>query len=91
MLGYVGAAARAGTHARVLPHLRDLCAREPLNEQAHAWLMTVLAVTGQQAAALEVFASLRHRLDAELGIAPSPLLTETHAQVLRQEIRPGIP
>jgi DNA-binding SARP family transcriptional activator/DNA-binding XRE family transcriptional regulator len=89
VLGYADAAARAGTHARVLPHLRDLCAREPLHEQAHAWLMTALAATGQQAAALEVFTTLRHRLDAELGIAPSPLLAQAHAQVLRQQIRPS--
>ena len=82
VLGY----AEAGAHAQALPHLRELCAREPLNEQAHAWLMTTLAATGQQAAALEVFAGLRGRLDAELGIVPSPVLAQTHALVLTQRI-----
>jgi DNA-binding SARP family transcriptional activator/DNA-binding XRE family transcriptional regulator len=90
VLGYAAAAASAGTHARVLPHLRDLCAREPLNEQAHAWLMLAFAATGQQATALGVFASMRHRLDAELGITPSPLLARAHTRVLRQQLSPDL-
>jgi DNA-binding SARP family transcriptional activator/DNA-binding XRE family transcriptional regulator len=89
VLRYADTAARAGTRARALPHLRNLCTREPLNEQAHASLMLALAATGQQATALEVFTSLRHRLDAELGIAPSPLLARAHCQVLRQQFRPA--
>lgn len=86
VLGYAEAATEAGVHVRVLPHLRRLCTRETLNERAHAWLMTVLAATGQQAAALDVFTRLRRRLTAELGIAPSPVLARAHTQVLRQQV-----
>lgn len=86
VLGYAQAAIQAGAHTRVLPHLRDLCARESLNEHAHACLMTTLAATGQQAAALEVFAGMRRRLDDELGITPSTVLAQAHAQVLRQQL-----
>jgi len=49
VLGYADASGSAGTLARVLPHLRNLCTREPLNEQAHASLMLALAATGHQA------------------------------------------
>ena len=89
VLGYADASGSAGTLARVLPHLRNLCTREPLNEQAHASLMLALAATGQQAAALDIFTTLRHRLDAELGITPSPLLARAHTQVLRQQTGSG--
>lgn len=87
VLEYAETATQAGAGVRVLPHLRDLCAAEPLDEQAHAWLMTVLAATGQQAAALQLFDSVRRRLETELGISPSPVLAHAHANVLRQQIK----
>jgi DNA-binding SARP family transcriptional activator/DNA-binding Xre family transcriptional regulator len=83
VLGYAEAAALAGTPARALPRLRGLCARDPLNEPAHACLMIALAATGRQAAALHLFEDLRRRLDAELGIPPSHVLAEAHLKVLR--------
>jgi DNA-binding SARP family transcriptional activator/DNA-binding XRE family transcriptional regulator len=86
VLGYAEAAMLAGVPGRVLPHLRGLCAGEPLNEHAHARLMVALAATGQQAAALQVFTELRTLLDAEFGIAPSPVLARAQALVLRQRV-----
>jgi DNA-binding SARP family transcriptional activator/DNA-binding XRE family transcriptional regulator len=88
VLGYAEAAVLAGTPGRVLPYLRGLCAEEPFDEQAHAQLMILLAATGQQAAALQVFAVLRDLLDSELGIGPSPVLTRAQDLVLRQRIGP---
>ena len=88
VLGYAKAAVPAGIPGRVLPHLRDLCAQEPLDEQAHAQLMILLAATGQQAAALQVFTALRELLDSEFGIDPSPVLTRAQDLVLRQRIGP---
>jgi DNA-binding SARP family transcriptional activator len=82
---YAELAAEARAYPLVLPHLRDLCARDPLNEHAHACLMTALAATGQQAAALEVFTSMRRRLDAELGLTPSVVLVQAHTEILRQQ------
>jgi DNA-binding SARP family transcriptional activator/DNA-binding XRE family transcriptional regulator len=87
VLGYATAAQFAHAHGEVLPHLRGLCARERFNEQAHARLMIALAATGQQAAALQIFAEIRDRLDGELGICPSGLLAEAHTRVLRQQIK----
>jgi DNA-binding SARP family transcriptional activator/DNA-binding XRE family transcriptional regulator len=83
---YAEAAAAAQAHTRALPHLRALCARERFNERAHAHLMIALAADGQQAAALQVFADLRGRLDRELGIHPSAALVRAHVRVLRQQL-----
>jgi len=85
VLEYAEAAAVAGGCPRVLPHLGALCAAEPLNEPAHAWLMTALAATGQQAAALQVFTDMRRRLEGGLGISPSAILSQAHVNVLRQQ------
>jgi DNA-binding SARP family transcriptional activator len=91
VINYARAAAQTGAHGRALPHLRDLCARDGLNERAHACLMIALAATGQQVAALDVFAGLRRRLNTELGIAPSPVLARAHAEVLRPHPGPETP
>jgi DNA-binding SARP family transcriptional activator/DNA-binding XRE family transcriptional regulator len=86
--GYAEAASAAGWHDRVLGYLRELTAREPLNERAHARLTIALAGAGQQAAALNLYHEMRRRLDEQLGIAPGAELEDAHARVLRQDI-PG--
>jgi DNA-binding SARP family transcriptional activator/tetratricopeptide (TPR) repeat protein/DNA-binding XRE family transcriptional regulator len=88
ILDYAAAAAEAGLPDRVLPQLRALATRSPLDERAHARLMLSLAGSGQQAAALAVFDDLRQRLDEELGITPGPDLTDAHLQVLRGQPKP---
>jgi DNA-binding SARP family transcriptional activator/DNA-binding XRE family transcriptional regulator len=89
VMSHAEAAIRAAVPHRALRRLRDLCARDPFHEAAHAQLMIALAATGQQAAALEAFGRLRYRLRTELGISPGPGLSEAHAQILRQELRGG--
>jgi DNA-binding SARP family transcriptional activator/transcriptional regulator with XRE-family HTH domain len=86
---YAQTACAAGAYDRVLGRLRDLVACEPLNENAHALLMTALAGTGQQADALAVFEDLRIRLDDQLGVRPGPQLSSVHLQVLRQDVSAG--
>jgi DNA-binding SARP family transcriptional activator/tetratricopeptide (TPR) repeat protein len=83
---YAQAACATGMYGRVLGHLRDLVAREPLNENAHALLMTALAGAGRPADALVVFEDLRIRLDEQLGVRPGPQLSSVHLQVLRQDV-----
>jgi DNA-binding SARP family transcriptional activator/DNA-binding XRE family transcriptional regulator len=87
VLRYAYAALLTNQPGEVLPHLRGLCAREPLHERAQALLMTALAATGQQAAALRLFEELRRRLDIELGVRPSPMLREEHVRILRQSLQ----
>jgi DNA-binding SARP family transcriptional activator/DNA-binding XRE family transcriptional regulator len=84
VLRFAHAAAAAGVHERALPHLRALCASEPFHERAHASLMTALAATGQQAAALQVFAELSRRLGSELGVRPGPEVASAQTRILRQ-------
>ncbi|MFF3750925.1 BTAD domain-containing putative transcriptional regulator [Streptomyces sp. NPDC002018] len=75
--------------------LWEMANSEPLHEGVHARLMLTLAGCGEQAAALNVFKSLRERLDEELGITPGEEIREAHMRVLRQQIprpeRAGFP
>jgi DNA-binding SARP family transcriptional activator len=50
-----------GRHHEIVPELRSLVARYPLNESLHAWLIE----------ALGAYRDLWSRLDVELGVAPS--------------------
>ncbi len=86
VLGYADAAFSAGWHNRALPYLRQLAHQEPLDERAHAGLMTALAASGQQAAAMRVYEQLRRRLDHELGLRPGAELADSFMRVLRQEL-----
>lgn len=75
-----------GWYGRALPRLYALIERAPLDEGAHACLMIVLAGTGQQAAALELYQQIRARLDDELGIGPGRSLIDAQMRVLRREV-----
>ena len=86
ILEYADLADEAGSADRVLGHLANLAAREPLNEKACSRLMLTLAATGQQAAALRTYEELRLQLDEQLGVLPGPELAEAHLRVLRQEV-----
>jgi DNA-binding SARP family transcriptional activator len=88
VVDYARAASAAGWHGRALPLLRELTGREPLNEQAHAWMMIALAGSGQQAEALSVYHELCRRLDDELAMPAGHDLRQAHELVLRQQI-PG--
>ena len=83
VLRYARACCLLGWHDRALPYLRELAARDPLNERACASLMIALAGCGQQAAALAAYSEMCHRLDGQLGIRPGPELAGTHLRVLR--------
>lgn len=63
--------------------LRDLAAARPLDETAHAALMSALAVGGRAGEALAVFAELRTALRDALGASPGPEITELNARLLR--------
>jgi DNA-binding SARP family transcriptional activator len=89
VLRYADIAVRTAIPHRALPHLRQQCARDSLNEAAHARLMIALAAAGQQAAALDVFHRVRRRLIGELGIDPGAQLATAQAHVLRQQVRVG--
>ena len=83
---YAAAASAAGLQQQVIPQLRSLAGREPLNEKAHAQLMIALAGCGQQAAALQIYEDLRRLLDDQLGVYPGAELASAHQAVLRQQL-----
>lgn len=70
-----------GGHGLVLPHLRELCARDVLNEQAVARLLLALAATGQRAAAIATFRQLQVRLHQELRIEPGRDVIRAYSQI----------
>ena len=83
---YAEAAAALGHHQDVLPLLQQLAETDPLHEAVHAALMIALTGTGQQAAALAIFTTLRRRLVIEMGADPGPELTAAYQRVLHQEV-----
>jgi DNA-binding SARP family transcriptional activator len=91
VIEYADAAETAGLPEDAIRQLWVLAGREPLDERAHARLMTALVATGQRAAALRVYEGLRHRLDEDLGLLPGPELAEAHLRVLRHEASATVP
>ncbi|HVQ96666.1 MAG TPA: BTAD domain-containing putative transcriptional regulator [Mycobacteriales bacterium] len=83
---YAEVAEPIGRHEQVLPLLERVVEADPLHEAAHARLIVALAGTGQQAAALDRYERLRHRLADELGADPGRELADAHQRVLRQEV-----
>ncbi|NJP17537.1 AfsR/SARP family transcriptional regulator [Streptomyces thermoviolaceus] len=81
-------ALRAGPRlgARVLVTLRQATAHHPLDEMLQSKLILVLAATGHQAEALDVYRAVRTRLTEDLGVEPGPELHAAQQQVLRHTV-----
>ncbi|WP_327000095.1 winged helix-turn-helix domain-containing protein [Dactylosporangium sp. NBC_01737] len=77
------AALAAGEPGTVLRAVELAADRAPLDESLQARLMLLLAGTGQQAAALHRYDTVRARLSDDLGIDPGPELTAAWDRVLR--------
>ncbi|MFF0864786.1 ATP-binding protein [Nonomuraea sp. NPDC003560] len=75
--------AGADGSAQVVRLARIVAALDPFDEEAHRLLMASLAGAGNRAAALACYDDLRHRLAAELGVAPAP-----ETQALRRDLLP---
>jgi DNA-binding SARP family transcriptional activator len=80
------AALRCGAFRDVLPLLRGVAPYDPLNEELHARLILLLAASGAQAEAVQVYRSLVERLADELGIDPGPRLREALRQALGEDV-----
>lgn len=83
------AALQLDRHADAVAELESLAQLYPLRERITALLIRALAGVGRQAEALAAYERLRRRLADELGIDPSPQLTETHLAALRGELVPS--
>lgn len=74
-----------GAHAESVAALDAHARANPLRERAASQLVRALYRVGRQADALTVLRTVRTRLDAELGVAPSPALRALETAVLRQD------
>lgn len=74
-----------GRASEVIPAIEALVREHPLREAFRAQLMTALYRAGRQADALRVFQELRGALVEELGLEPSPALSELEARVLNHD------
>ena len=82
---YFEALLALGRHEAVLPELLALTAREPLRERLHGEAMVALYRCGRQTEALELFTTLRARLQDELGLEPSQFLRELQRRILQHD------
>ncbi|XVQ90286.1 BTAD domain-containing putative transcriptional regulator [Microbispora siamensis] len=73
---------RLGRHHELVSELRALVAQNPLYEDLYAKLMVALYRSERRSSALEVYHELRHSLNQELGLDPSPALQRLHQDVL---------
>jgi DNA-binding SARP family transcriptional activator len=76
---------KLGEHEELVAELEQLAAEHPWNEQVCQQLMLALYRTGRQVDALAAYQRLRHSLDEELAILPSPALRELEVAILRQD------
>lgn len=81
----VDAQLAVGNHDRVIAELERTIVEDPLDERPPGQLMVALYRSGRQGDALETYQALRDRLQAELGVDPSPELRDLHQRILRQE------
>ncbi|TDD04275.1 hypothetical protein E1292_19215 [Nonomuraea deserti] len=72
------AAEVAGTVERIAEHF-------PYDESIQARVLALLGASGRRAAALHRYEQIRHRFARDLGIDPSPLLRQAHADLLQDE------
>jgi DNA-binding SARP family transcriptional activator/tetratricopeptide (TPR) repeat protein len=82
-----------GMAAEISPFVRQAAAADPFNEAVQARLILTLAATGNQAAALRTYETVRERLADELGIVPGPELTAAFSTVLAPQestLRPAV-
>jgi DNA-binding SARP family transcriptional activator len=73
---------RLGRYWELIPELRSLIAKNPLNEGFHAQLIGALCRCGRRAEALQAYQRLWHVLDSELGVEPAPAVQRLHHEVL---------
>ena len=74
-----------GQTGELVPELEAAVAANPLREQLMWQLMVALYRAGRQVDALDAYALARRQLVDELGLEPSPLLSDLHQRILNQD------
>ncbi|EXG82104.1 AfsR/SARP family transcriptional regulator [Cryptosporangium arvum] len=82
-------ALRDGPVGLVIPALRRAAQLSPLDEALQARLILLLAADGRQSEAVDLFRTVRRRLDEELGVEPSRELFDAYERLLHQRTTPS--
>jgi len=77
-------------YATALHHANHLLRAEPLAESAYQQLMRLHALTGDRAAALQVYHTCVTVLQRELGVEPGAAIQAAHTQLLAAVIPAGL-
>jgi DNA-binding SARP family transcriptional activator len=85
LLSRIDADLRLGAHDQVVAELRELCVFHPLHEGLHARLMIALSTVGRTKDALEVYATVRAALVADLGVEPNSMVRSVHQAILNSD------
>jgi DNA-binding SARP family transcriptional activator/tetratricopeptide (TPR) repeat protein/transcriptional regulator with XRE-family HTH domain len=87
----IDAGLRLGKHGELIAELRRLASEYPLREHIWAQLMLACYLSGQQAAALEIYREARGMLAGELGVEPGRELQQMHQKILNADrgLTPG--
>ena len=74
-----------GRHEEALGEALALTSDQPLRERPQRLAMLALYRTGRQTEALDLYTSVRERLDEELGLEPGSELRELQRRILQQD------
>jgi DNA-binding SARP family transcriptional activator len=87
----VGLLEQQREYAAAIPRVRHWLQHDPLDEEAHRWLMRLLALAGDRAAALQAFRQCAEALQRELGVEPAAATVRLHEQIRSVEVAPPQP
>lgn len=72
---------RTGQYARAAFHLREMLAKDPLQEESHRLLLTCLAEFGDRAALMLHYREMERLFHVELGVPPGPETQELYRRL----------
>jgi WD40 repeat protein/serine/threonine protein kinase/DNA-binding SARP family transcriptional activator len=75
-----------GEYEHAVPHAWRQVELDPFQEPAQRQVMRLLALTGQRAAALSQYESLKMLLDEEMGMAPASKTTALYEKILADDL-----
>jgi predicted ATPase/DNA-binding SARP family transcriptional activator/DNA-binding CsgD family transcriptional regulator len=81
LVALAGAHEERGEHGPAVEVLRRAIAEEPTNDEAHAGLMRLYALSGQQGEALAQYGRLQDLLSREIGTEPGAAARRLHEEI----------
>ena len=75
-------------YASATARVRHWLQHDPLDEEAHRWLMRLAALAGDRVAALQAYRQCADALRRELGAEPSPATVRTYERIRDAEAPP---